>query len=71
MRQVPILGADKSTLRAIVAEYIATKKPVKVGKDIYEEKIYSFAFKGNANTRHEPDGGVLDNLLASAARGST
>ena len=65
MRLVPILSADKPALRAIIAEYIATKKPVKVGKgnESTIEKICSFAFKSNANTLHEPDGGVLDDLL--------
>ena len=52
MRQVPILGADKSTLRAIIAEYIATKKPVKVGKDIYDRQNLFVCIQGER--RHPP-----------------
>jgi Primase C terminal 2 (PriCT-2) len=67
MRLIPMISADKPGLRAIIAQFVATKKRVKIGKvgnkNVYIEKICSFAFKGNADTLHEPDASVLDDLL--------
>jgi hypothetical protein len=68
MRLTPVLS-DTEAVRALIAEHIAIKVPVKKGtgrKAIYENVISSFAFKSNTSILQGPDAAVLRDLCKRA-----
>src|SRR5262249_53593663 len=65
-RLAPILPSDQDTMRALIAEVIATKKKINVGtrgKPITQQMISSYAFKQGADPYIEPDRAILGDLI--------
>jgi hypothetical protein len=65
MLLTPILS-DTEAVRAIIAEHIATKIPVKKSGTTYENVIGSFEFKPSTSILRGPDAAVLKDLCKRA-----
>src|SRR5262249_50138755 len=68
-RLTPVLHSDTEAVRAIIAEHIATKIAIQIGKGnkaTIKNVIGSFAFKSNSDIRQGPDGPTLRDLCKRA-----